>query len=283
MRIPLAAIALAITSVGVVPVSLAQAPRQPARDAPNTARFEIASVVPSRDGDRQRAPMVLPGGNFSMSNMPVRSLIAFAFGVRSDEVAGLPAWALTDRYAVTAKSAEGQPTLEQVRAMTRDLLRTRFQFASHEARRPMEVLALVPERTTGTLGPRLVRRTEPCQPGVMVKASGLPAVAGRELPCPGFLAGPGWMYVAGMSLPMFADLLSKSLISGTRLVDRSEIAGVFDITLEYAPPSAPGNEPSVGPPTLFVALRDQLGLKVESAQEFRNVLTVDRLERPTEN
>jgi uncharacterized protein (TIGR03435 family) len=82
---------------------------------------------------------------------------------------------------------------------------------------------------------------------------------------------------------MFAELLSNALLGGARVVDRSQLDGTFDISLEYSPPTAPGAPPSLGPGPLLAALQDQLGLKLEPARELMNVLVVDRLERPTEN
>ena len=282
----LSSVIVSIATVVVLDVLASpQVERQPAPATTQAQdRFEVASIARSRDSETQRAPMGLSSGRFEMQNMPVRSLLAFAFRVKANEIASLPSWATTERYTIRAKSEIERPSSEQLRRMVQDLLRTRFQFVSHEEQRQVDVFALVPARSDGKRGPRLMSRAEPCQPDKLETVKGMPQAAGRQLPCPGFLTGPTWLYAAGLRLPAFAELLSNAMLGGTRVVDRSQLDEVFDISLEYSPLGAAGEPPDpLGPAHLMAALQDQLGLKLEPARELVNVFVVDRLERPTEN
>jgi uncharacterized protein (TIGR03435 family) len=129
----------------------AQVERQPGPGVSDASeRFEVASIAPSKGAETQRAPMGLAGGRFEMNNMPVRSLVGFAFRSRMNDITGLPSWATTERYTIRAKSEMASPSPEQLRSMVQNLLRTRFQFVSHEEQRPVDVLALVQARSDGS-------------------------------------------------------------------------------------------------------------------------------------
>lgn len=265
--------------------AVAQTERPPAATTSQAQeRFSVAAIAPSGSTDTQRAPMGLPGGLFEMQNMPVRALVAFAFRVRSDEITGLPGWATTDRYTIRAKSEIERPSSEQLRRMVQDLLRTRFQLVSYEEQRPVEVWTLTPARSDRRLGPRLVTRSLPCERGVPLTATGMPQASGRQLPCPGFLTGPGWLYAVGIGSAALAELLSNTALNGSRVVDRTQLEGVFDVSLEFSPLSMAGSTPDLsGPAPLLTAVQDQLGLKLEPVRELSTVLVIDRLDRPTEN
>jgi uncharacterized protein (TIGR03435 family) len=237
--------------------------------------FDVASVKPSEEGPE--GLLVLPGGTLEMTHMPISSLVAYAYGVRSAEVDQLPSWATRDPYTIRARTT-AQPNAAQVRAMIRGLLRERFQLSAHVEQRPVPVYALVPVHKPFRPGSGLKRREEPCARGDRIKMAD-----GIEVSCGGFLSGGASLRAVNLTMSVFAELLAN-LRLGQRVVDRSELVGSYDFTLSYSldatTAAARGQADGIAPPTLALALEEQLGLRLESRREPSNVVVVDRIERP---
>lgn len=237
--------------------------------------FDVASVKPSAEGPE--GLLVLPGGTLEMTHMPISSLIAYAYGVRSAEIDQLPSWATRDPYTIRART-KAQPNAAQVRAMIRGLLRERFQLSAHVEQRPVPVYALVPVHKPFRPGSGLERRDEPCARGERIKMAD-----GVEVSCGGFLPGGGSLRAVDLTMSSFAQLLAD-LRLGQRVVDRTELVGSYDFTLSYSPDAttaAPGVQADgIAAPALALALEEQLGLRLESRREPFNVVVVERIERP---
>jgi uncharacterized protein (TIGR03435 family) len=238
--------------------------------------FDVTSVKPNADGPE--GLLVLPGGTLEMMNMPIASLVAYAYGVRTSEIDKLPSWATRDGYTIRATTT-AKPTAAQTAAMIRSLLRDRFQLSVHAEQRPIAVYALVPARNPMKLGPGLKGRTQPCVRGEKIKIEG----SNEDVSCGGFLSGGDSLKAANLTMSAFAQLLGNLLLF-RRVVDRTELQGPFDISLHFVKDAAAGPTGAagdgIGLPPLSAALEEQLGLRVESRQEPSNVVVVDRIERP---
>jgi uncharacterized protein (TIGR03435 family) len=210
------------------------------------------------------------GGGFTMIDGATMVLIRSAWP-DSTEVIGAPDWVSSEHYDVLAKT-ELPATREQRTLMLRALLADRFRLIAREEQREQPAYALVLDRDDGRLGPNLRRYDGNCA------ASAAPAPPGDatiELPAPsngapacGFMRGGRRMAAGGISM----DLLARNLRgdAGRVVVDRTELAGVYEFTLETSPDLA-----------VVTALREQLGLKLEPIRVALPVVVVERIERPT--
>ena len=263
---------LAVVAVSGVVSLHGQARERPAGDTP---RFSVASVKRGQASQPSTAPMSLPGGTFEMENLPIRNLVTFAYRRRANEVFELPKWATTEVFTIRVKT-EASATAEQIRAMTRTLLAERFQLVAHEDMRPVQVWVLTVARKDGTLGSSLVRRTEPCKPGMTV------TVRDRMVKCPGFISWPGGLAVVGMPMAVVAELIGN-LFLDLKVVNRTGLEGLYDASFDSGAQPAGSQANDVRLPLLFPAIEQQLGLKLDLQREPTPVTVIDRLEQPTED
>jgi uncharacterized protein (TIGR03435 family) len=224
--------------------------------------FETASIKPNRSGDVARSFNLQPGGTVRATNIPVRHLIRFAYGVYDFQIVGGSGWPETERYDVIAK-ASGNPTPERLRAMLRHLLADRFRLDVDETTRELPVY-------------RLVRSTPGGEPGAQLRAATGDCAVSDEKGC-GAQVGDGSLNSRGISMTRLAGELSGFV---ERIIhDRTGLTGNFEVSLTWSPSlQADDNRTS-----LFTSLQEQLGLKLESALGSVPAIVIRRVERPTEN
>ena len=243
--------------------------------------FEVASVRPNTSGSGTISSRTLPGGRFEAINIPVIQLVQSAYQLRAFQIVGAPAW-LSDRYDVVAK-AEGEfppntpGTIGAVPLMLQSLLADRFDLVAHKETRDMDIYALVRARADGQLGPRFRPSSLDCEAvwRTGVKPPPPPPVPGmRQVqPC-GMRAGGGNLVASAATLEVLTGNLSGAT---SRIVeDRTGLTGRFDIDLSWASDvSADTTQPSI-----FTALQEQLGLKLESTRAPVEILVIDSISRP---
>jgi uncharacterized protein (TIGR03435 family) len=269
----------------VVGMVSAQTPAGPA--------FDAASIKPNKSGNSQKGIGPEPGGRFSAINVSLLELIPFAYGIAqlsaNTRVVGGPAWVSSDRFDIVAK-AEGTPSPEQMRTMVRALLTDRFKLSAHNELRDIPVYALVMARGDKAFGPQLRRSSVDCaalyaaaratpQPPAEVQAAIQNSCSKRFRP--GNVTGGGW------TMEGFTNTLEPFV--SRIVVDKTGLAGGFDITLEWTPESvsaasdkvAPTSSPATDLPSIFTALQEQLGLRLESTTGPVEVLVIDHVEQPT--
>jgi uncharacterized protein (TIGR03435 family) len=223
----------------------------------------------------------LPGG-FRARNVTVRLLLRTAYRIQDSQLTGGPDWLDSDRFDIVAKT-DGTASSDQLSSMLQALLADRFKVMIHKETRERSIYALVVARN-GALGPRLQRRD--CVPAA------LPATpaASQELPCGRIMTGSGEVTFRGAPMSQIAEGLSGYV--GRVVADRTGLSGNYDLTLQWTPerlPNAnqqPGSDvPAIDPNglSIFTAVQEQLGLKLQPAQGTVNVLVIDRVEHPTEN
>jgi uncharacterized protein (TIGR03435 family) len=268
---------------------------------PVGAAFDVASVKRHSDAVRARGSVsVHPGGRFLAPSATVRELIAAAYGTQDALVVGGPEWLAQDRFEVMATTS-ADVAEAAAREMLKTLLAERFRFEAHVETRELPVYELVPSREDRRPGPQLRPSGPECAPmngpprGIFAPgfvpapppppAEGGPLVLDTmTLGCPSVMVGLngiGHWSIRGMTLARFAERLTFEL--GRPVIDRSGLAGTYDVDLTFGSDATVLAVPLGEVPPLRTALRDQLGLALESARAPVDVLVIDRAEAPTEN
>lgn len=250
--------------------------------------FEVASIKLNKSGVVSLARRVQPGGRYAATGITLNGLITFAYQLKPQQLSGLPEWGDSEHFDIEAK-AEGNPTMEQIWLMIQSLLADRFKLVMHHETRQLPVFALVLLKV-GKSGQQLQRHTDDTKctdppagppPAAFRSDAGLPPA-----PCGGFSGsgGAGSLGIAGqkITMEMLAGVLSRQL--DRVVVNRTGLHGVFDLTLEFAPQGATASAPDPSaPPSIFTALQEQLGLKLEAQTGPVDVLVIDHVEQPSEN
>ena len=259
-------------------------------------KFEVASVKPNKSGDGPTRIALQPGGRISAENMSLRNLIRFAFQVQDFQLAGGPDWIEKERYDILGKAEHdivpGQPgTTGPGQLMLRSLLAERFKLAIHQEKRELPAYALLLARSDGRLGPQLSSSSVDCAKLAAERGRGgppPPLPAADRPPC-GMRVSPGMIVGGGFPLSQLVTSLSQFV--RRTVVDRTGLKGNFDIELKWTPDQMPsGTPPPGGPPlpaidpngpSIFTALQEQLGLKLESTKDAIDVLVIDHIELPS--
>ena len=278
---------------------------QPERSSDKPPQFEVASIKPNKSGDGRVMIGMQPGGRFTATNVPLRMLIRNAYQLQDSQLVGGPDWITNERYDISAKAEDGavsgpQPPMGQpgaIQLMLRALLAERFKLVVHNEDREMPIFALVLNRPDGKLGPQLTKSDVDCA-AMMGRGRGNgrgpipPPEPGQPMPC-GIRIGFGNMAVG--SAPMSQVAASLSQFAGRIVVDKTGLTGAYDMNLTWTPDNMPQRPPGapeplvngvpIDPngPSLFTAVQEQLGLKLESQKAPIKVLVIDRAERPVEN
>ena len=261
--------------------------------------FEVASVKPNKSGSGMIG-IRFPGvGQFNVVNMPLSEMVRFAYQVQLQQIEGGPDWATSDRFDIIAK-AEGRPTMSQVHAMMRTLLADRFALKIRHETRELPIYELVLARADGRLGDKLRPATDECRPVTVPAGAPKPPPPGPGngsrasipdddvdggLRC-GALFGPGFITLRQFTIPRFARDLT--MVARRVVVDRTGLTGRYDIDVEFTPefrpqppPGAPDfPQPASDGPSLFTAIQEQLGLKLEAARGPVEMIVIESAERP---
>jgi len=243
--------------------------------------FEVASIKPSGNADfvgggRLRSE---PGGRVVGTAVTAQQLIAMAYAVDRSQVIGLPSWAGQDTFDIIAKPERPPSTSAEYRAMMEQLLQDRFQFRAHEDSRDRSVYRLVPV-SAGTLGPRLHISSDVCTP-TTTRPDPPQSYNPNSPPKCAMRSRPGVIVAAGTSLSLLVGVLQREV--DRPLIDGTGLTGLYDFELRWQPSSgfARQDSPSDDSVILETALREQLGLKLESQRAPGRVVVVDRIERPS--
>jgi uncharacterized protein (TIGR03435 family) len=236
------------------------------------AVFEVASVKANRSGASQVT--VNWQGGVTMINVPLRAIIQFAYNINTpSRIAGHPDWTNVERFDIQARAPEGMTGVEQMRPMLQALLADRFKMEAKIEKRELQSYALVKARDDGRLGPNIKPAEKPCVGPRGEAPLGIQCVQGG--------AGGGARAV-GIPIGQLAPMLS--LVVRRPVVDRTGLTGIYDLELRFSGDpvdGAPATDPSA--PSIFTALQEQLGLKLEAQREVVDVLVIDTIDRPAEN
>jgi len=269
-----------------------------AQDAPGRVEFDVVSIKKNTQPITvpTARPVQRPDGGFSMQRVPIGTLVSRAYppAVPIDMV-GLPEWAMREYYDVSATSSLSRATAEQQTAMLRAMLADRCKLVAHFDKREQPVYDLVIARSDGKLGPNLQPSDVDCDAKAAADRAAAEAAraAGTIPPPPPFPAmnGPApacsFRVLAnstegGGTMEMFVRLLRSG--AGRLVIDKTGLKGSYRMSLPVNIMALPRPETaSDSVPSIFTALQEQLGLKLESSRAMRDVLVIDHIERPSEN
>jgi uncharacterized protein (TIGR03435 family) len=221
-------------------------------------------------------------------NASLRALIATAFEIRDFQLIGVAPWMASQRFDIEAKAPASQlnPSYHEINLMTQTLLKDRFRVAVHRETRELPIYTLTVAKTGAKLAPAKAGECWTPTPGVPPTP---PAPGEIRRPCGGFETWRNRLSGGGVTTMRLAVMLSNIL--NRTVIDKTGIEGTFDITLLWTPdesfamqiPDAPGQANDPAGPSLFTAVQEQLGLKVESARGPVEVLVIDHAAPPSEN
>ncbi|HKD07507.1 MAG TPA: TIGR03435 family protein [Bryobacteraceae bacterium] len=242
--------------------------------------FEVATIKPGDPASRGMSISLGVGGMFTTKNVTLKMLVALGWNVREFQISGASGWIGTDRFDIVAKpehevqrnSDEGRALL---RAMVQSLLADRFHLQVHTESKEMQVYALIVAKN----GSKLVESD--------------PESKGPSLGFTGNRGGRSSVTASKVSMKMFAEALSNQL--GRTVIDQTGLNSSYTFKMEYTPdlemgPTKPGLEAEKvdttslpDGPTIFTALTEQLGLKLDSQKGPVEVVVIDHAEKPTDN
>ena len=254
--------------------------------------FEVASVKRNTSGSRARS-LGYPPDRFEATNMPLRFLIGNAYGdtfpVRQDMILGGPSWIDSEGYDVDAKASTSPTNSASLdvmarKLMLRTLLADRFALKLHRETRELPLYALIVATPDRKMGPRLKPSTgEDCANDTRGDATSSPPPCGPGGPRP--LGETGGYFVTmaeiGKALGQFVE---------RPVIDKTGLTGRFTFELHFTPPpparpnpNAPPDPPDPDRASIFTAVQEQLGLKLDPQRGPLEVLVIDSAERPTPN
>lgn len=253
--------------VGVMPPPAAQAQGAP-------LRFEVASIKPVKGDVGRGALQTMPGGGLRLSGSTVRQLISFAYHVREYQITGGPRWIDSEGFSIDARperpdaagggenSAPGTASWSRLEQRLQNLLAERFHLVIRKDVKQGPILALTQAKGGSKLQP--LEDAENIPPGTMRSANSITGRAG--------------------TMNMLAALLSNWL--GRPVEDRTGLTGRYSYKVEYAVDplrDADGVGVEATGPSLYTALQEQLGLKLESTRGDIVTIVIDRVQRPSAN
>ena len=288
----------AMAAAGPVVFGLIQEPQIQAGSpvvgtASKVPAYEVASIKPHKSGTDMALLRTTPVG-FIASNIPLKELIRQAYNVEENQILGAPSWAGSAHYDIEAKVSSSDADAlhnlspDQRRLMLQPLLADRFQLKVHTEVRELPVLTLVIAKG----GPKLHEAKQgDTYPNGLKDFNGQGGGPGMMLMRPGQLTGQG------IPLSSLTRLLSQQL--GSTVQDKTGLTDKYDITLQWTPdrnaspmPETPepgqqgpgaGASTDASGPSIFTAIQEQLGLKLESQKGPVEVLVIDHVETPSEN
>jgi uncharacterized protein (TIGR03435 family) len=272
-----------LVSIGTPLLAVGQEPSTP-------VVFEVAAVRPNKSGQIAAQIEEPPGGRYIATNASLRILILRAYEIPESQLVGAPDWIQTERFDVNAKLAQEPPIVPPGepgarRLALRSLLAERFKLVVHRETRQVPMYALVMARADRKPGSMLKPSSTDCSPEA-AQTRMAAAQAGKPVGTCGTRVNSGRIQFGGRPLSDLARTFSSAPDIGRNVVDRTGLTGTWDFELTYTPdrvaPPRPGQEPQTfdpNLPSLFVALQEQLGLKLEPIRGPIEVLVVDRVER----
>jgi uncharacterized protein (TIGR03435 family) len=221
--------------------------------------FEVASIHPNPGGTTDSIVNFPETGRLTVTNATLKTLIRAAYGIQNDQISGGPKWLDTDRYDIEARTS-GPITEDQDQPLLQSLLAERFHLKTHREQRELTVYELV------------VAKNGPLFSKTFSKSTGTSSSIHTN-------HGPGESRIAvtGISIGQFAGMLGNRM--GRIVTDKTGLAGNYDLTLVWDPDSTPGSTV----PSVFAALQEQLGLRLDSQKAMVPVLVIDSADHPSDN
>lgn len=248
--------------------------------------FDVASIKPSMPGIRES--MSNQPNRLLVNNLTLRQLIGFAYRLRDGQLDGGPDWIAADQWDIEARTAEGANTADTIPLRLQSLLEDRFQLKIHHETRDIPVYALTISK--GGLKLTAVDPPPPSGPNPAPAPPSPPVGLRGELPKdfmprPGaIMAGPGLVLASAVTMGEIANVLRGRV--GRPVLDKTNINGYFNLRLQFAVETgatSPDTANAPAGPSIFTAIQEQLGLKLEAEKAPLDVLVIDSVQRPSAN
>jgi bla regulator protein BlaR1 len=285
-----AAVVLVMTMSPLIVVAAPQAV------SAQTPKFDVASIKLNKSGRVGWDGFKISHGNFNVANASLHMLITGAFHLQNAQVSGGAGWLTTDRFDINAKGDQSA-SHRQVLQMLQSLLTERFGLVVHREIKDLPIYALVSTKN----GSSKLQRAKDGVCDTPAPETSVDAPKGgktdfmQAIPCgeTGAVMTPQGVILWGksVSISSVADALSD--LTGLPVVDRTGISGQFEFKLRWSDGSQHVRNENEGPreaipnseapPSIFVALPEQLGLKLERAKGPVEVLVIDHVEKPSQN
>lgn len=242
-------------------------------------KFDMVTIKPCAPGSVGKK-LGFDGHSFRMLGMNLNDMIALAYGLHTKQIIGAASWASTDLYNIQGvPDVPGIPDQKQRQSLVRSLLTDRLQFKFHEEKRELSVYAIA----VAGGGPKMTKTTaEPNDPqgfgfGMGSKGQGITMHVHN-------------LTMADLATWMQAYVMDRPVVDQTGLTDR------YDFELKWMPDDSqfvqfagtgfkipPASDGSDAPPSLYTAMQEQLGLKIEATKAPDEVMVIDHVEKPSPN
>ena len=225
--------------------------------------WDVVSVKPSDPNDK-RDFFDVHGRHLIVENETVESIVRMAYQVQKSQIIGAPDWMKTERFDVDGVAdIDGQPDVAQYQSMMRKLLELRFGLKLHREQREMPVFAL----TVAKQGPKLTPSKG--DPNALPSEDGSTSNARESI-------------FTNTSMQDLTLVLVMDSYVDRPVIDQTAIKGRYDFRLKWMVDESKATT-SDGPPGLFTAIQEQLGLKLEPVRALAEVLVIDKVQRPNSN
>jgi uncharacterized protein (TIGR03435 family) len=259
----------AFTTIVVLLTALGASFSQNKTGTPPRLEFEVASVKPAKPGTQGGGIKPLPGGQtYVATNVPVGLMIRLMYHLNGSQISGGPAWLDKDLYDVDAK-ADGPHTIEELHVMFQNLIVDRFKLQFHYETKALPAYELVVDKSK----PKMTENHNPENFDIPIQVQF------------------GSLQATHSSMSYFSWVISQML--NKPVVDQTGLTGFYDFKLDYTPDvpqavldrlQAEGRSlPPTNGPDIFTALREQLGLRLDSHKGPVQVMVIDHVEKPSEN
>jgi uncharacterized protein (TIGR03435 family) len=233
----------------------------------NAQSFDVASIRPHAPDDTRFGVKMPSHGRFSATGAAAKLILMLAYDIQETQITGGPSWFATQKWDIEAKSDDGvEHSDEETRRMLQNMLEQRFALRIHRAKEQRPVYVL----TVAKGGPKFKARDQDGSTNVRITGNSISLESGR--------------------LERMTQVLSTAL--GRPVIDETGLSGLYDFSLQWddAPirnggvpgldgPAARGNDHG----SIFTAIQDQLGLRLEPRRAPVEVIVVDQIEKPSEN
>jgi uncharacterized protein (TIGR03435 family) len=237
--------------------------------------FDVVTIKPSDPAARGKG-FGFRGSHFRTFNTNMNDLVAFAYGLHSKQIVGAPDWFGTELFDIDGvPDVPGQPSLHQMEMMVQKLLPDRFALKFHHEQREIPVYII----SVASGGPKMAKTT-----------------AGPNDQQGFGFRGLGDLIVRNMNMKEFATWMQSGVMDKP-VVDHTGLTDKYDFTLKWTPddsqfaqfrgavtppPPAAGDNPDA-PPSLYTAVQETLGLKIEAGKAMDDVIVIDHVEKPSAN